>query len=344
MAIRSGISTLLLLLAIAANSPGIAHARAKTDLVYLTNGDRLTGEIKQLDRGILQLKTDGLSTVNIEWADVDSVNSVYHFRVEDRIGDKFIGSVFVRRDGIMEIIGEGRVRTVHADSVVSMVQIDASIWEQLDGSVSLGFSYTKAQDQTQLTFGAWVQRRTTLRKTRLDLSSTVSRTAAAGKTVRYDASLDHQRLLRNVLFAQAVGTMQRNDELGLDLRSSVAVGMGANAIQSNRTLLVLAAGVSFNREWANDGTQSDNVEGVIGIEHAIFTYNFPKTDYSTEVAFYPSLTDWGRIRLDLDLRARREIVSNFYLELTYYESYDNRPPGGGEKTDYGLTFGLSWTF
>lgn len=321
-----------------------SFARKKTDLVYLTNGDRLTGEIKQLDRGILQLKTDGLSTVNIEWADIDSVNSVYHFRVEDRAGDKYFGAIFVDRDGIMEIIERGRTRSVHADSVVSMIQLDASIWQQLDGSVSLSSSYTKAQDQTQLSFSSWIQRRTELRKTRIDLSSTISKTAGAGKTVRYDATLDHQKLLRSVLFAEVGGGAQRNDELGLDLRTSVGVGLGANMIQSNRTLLVAKTGVSVNREWANDDTQSNNIEAILALEHAIFTYNFPKTDYSTSITFFPSLSDWGRVRVDADIHARREIVNNFYLELTFYESYDNRPPGGGEETDYGLTFGISWSF
>jgi hypothetical protein len=43
--------------------PAGAFARSKTDLVFLVNGDRLTGEIKQLDRGILNLSTNALSTV-----------------------------------------------------------------------------------------------------------------------------------------------------------------------------------------------------------------------------------------------------------------------------------------
>jgi hypothetical protein len=340
---RHPASVLLLILAVSL-PPALAEARKKTDLVYLKNGDRLTGEIKQLDRGILQLKTDGLSTVSIEWADIDSVNSVYHFRVQDRVGDKFFGAIFLGRDGVMEIIEDGRTRTVHADSVVSMMQLDASIWQQLDGSVSLALNYTKAQDQSQLTLSSWVQRRTELHKTRLDASSTITNTANTARTIRYDAALDYQRLLRGILFAEMAGAAQRNDELGLDLRTSIGGGLGANFVQSNRALLVGVLGVSVNREWANDGTQTNNIEGVVGLQHAIFTYNFPKTDYSANLAFYPSLSNWGRVRLDGDLHARREVVNNFYLELTFYESYDNRPPGGGETTDYGFTLGVSWTF
>src|SRR5712675_2089836 len=59
--------------------PGIASARQKTDLVFIGKADRVTGEIKQMSRGILILKTDNIGTVNIEWEDVDSLSSVYQF-------------------------------------------------------------------------------------------------------------------------------------------------------------------------------------------------------------------------------------------------------------------------
>src|SRR5512134_2914925 len=111
--------------------PAGAHARAKTDLVFLANGDRLTGEIKELSRGILRLSTDAISTVSIEWADVDSVNSVYQFRIEDSEARKLFGAIFVRRDGMLEVIREGQTWRVPADSVVSIVPLEASFWQQL---------------------------------------------------------------------------------------------------------------------------------------------------------------------------------------------------------------------
>ena len=38
----------------------------KDDTVYLKNGDRITGEFKKYEGGLLFLKTDGMSTVSIE--------------------------------------------------------------------------------------------------------------------------------------------------------------------------------------------------------------------------------------------------------------------------------------
>ena len=42
-------------------------------MVTLLNGDRLTGEILNLNRGRLELKTDDAGTINIEWDKIASV-------------------------------------------------------------------------------------------------------------------------------------------------------------------------------------------------------------------------------------------------------------------------------
>ena len=47
-----------------------ALARDKTDVVILKNGDRVTGEIKSLDRGKMSLSTDHMGTIQIEWEEV----------------------------------------------------------------------------------------------------------------------------------------------------------------------------------------------------------------------------------------------------------------------------------
>ena len=47
--------------------PARRYAQGKTDVVTLANGDRITGEIKRLDRGRLEFKTDDAGTLYLEW-------------------------------------------------------------------------------------------------------------------------------------------------------------------------------------------------------------------------------------------------------------------------------------
>ncbi len=66
---------------------------AKTDIVELINGDRITCEIKKLDRGKLTVKTDGLGTISIEWDDIQHITSPMRFNVELATGERTFGSL-----------------------------------------------------------------------------------------------------------------------------------------------------------------------------------------------------------------------------------------------------------
>jgi len=326
--------------------PALAHARAKTDIVFITNGDRITCEIKQLDRGILQAKTNDIGTLNIEWEDVDSLNSVYQFRVEDHVGQKYFGAIFLRHDGMLEVIQGGQTEHVLQENVVTITPLEASFWQQLDGSISLGFSYTKSNTLSQLTSDMYVIRRTEIRLWSLDISSITTSQEDEATQQREDATLSYSRLFDGPLFAIASASAQRNDELGLDRRVLFSAGMGANLIQSNHNDLATSAGLSVNREWSEDVTDDGyNLEAFISATHSVFRYDYPKTDIASEITVYPGLSTWGRIRSEIDISASREIVKDFTIVLSLYDSYDSDPPDPtSTKNDYGLVMSLGWTF
>ena len=67
----------------------IANAEVRetyTDKIYLKNGDRLTGNIKELDRGKLRLKTLTMDTVYLNWVDTESVESDKYLRITNTDG------------------------------------------------------------------------------------------------------------------------------------------------------------------------------------------------------------------------------------------------------------------
>ena len=41
---------------------------------------------------------------------------------------------------------------------------------------------------------------------------------------------------------------------------------------------------------------------------------------------YPSLTEWGRQRVQLNSSLKREIVKDFFVGLNVFDSYDSAPP------------------
>jgi hypothetical protein len=326
--------------------PAEASARKKTDLVFLTNGDRITGEITQLDRGIIQVKTDDIGTLNIEWEDVDSLNSVYQFRVEDRIGTKYFGAIFLTRADTLQVIREGRVEPVAHTDVVAIVPLEASFWQQLDGFINVGYSYTKSNSLSQLTADVYVRHRAPIRVWTLEFSSITTLQEDEDTQRRQDVTLSHSRLFEGPVFATASASAQSNDELGLELRVLFSPGVGFNLVQSNHNDLVASAGVSVNREWSDDSSGDGyNLEAFVSGSHAVFRYDYPRTDVASEITVYPSLSSWGRVRLELDVSASREVAKDFTVVLSFYDSYDSDPPDvTAETNDYGLVASLGWTF
>ena len=57
------------------------------------------------------------------------------------------------------------------------------------------------------------------------------------------------------------------------------------------------------------------------------------------------LSQWGRFRLEANARLSREVLKDFYLGLSGYESYDSEPATeGAKRNDWGLTVTVGLRF
>ena len=58
----------------------------------------------------------------------------------------------------------------------------------------------------------------------------------------------------------------------------------------------------------------------------------------------PSLTESGRVRTELSTQSKIELIRDFYWTLSFYDSYDSKPPDVTVNNDYGVVTGISWSF
>ncbi len=212
--------------------------------------------------------------------------------------------------------------------------------------MSLGFSYTKASKVMQFNFMGSVSHRTRERLLKLDLSSIITTQENADDTKNQDLTLMLNRFLEKKWFINYVGSLEQNDELGTDLRTSLGAGIGRNLVQTNHNLLSAIAGLQATREFVA-GSEPDeaNLEAFFSLNFSIFRYDEPKTDLTTKLDIYPSLTDFGRVRSDFVTRLKYEIIKDFFGELSFEWSYDSDPPSAdAENTDYVLITSLGWNF
>jgi hypothetical protein len=327
---------------LAAGRPVLA---ADTDLVVLKNGDRMHGEIKGLEYGRLQFSTTTMSTVYVEWDKVAGLLSPRFFEFELMDGSRYYGSLEPADAGALGVAFEGQITALDAARVVRIRRIKSSFWDRLDGSISLGASYAKSSEIGQGSLSVSVGTRRPAFELRTDFSTTITVQPDQPDQSRTTGGVSYRRLLRNRWFVPGTGRLERNTDLGLDLRSSAGGGIGRNLVQTNRSVLGASGGLVLNRENPVDGDSTTNVEVFVGGTYEFFTYDTPKTNLDTSFVLYPSLNVSGRYRTDFNLTLSREIVKDFTVGATAYDSYDNKPPGGSSSThDFGFSLNIGWTF
>jgi hypothetical protein len=328
-----------------------ALGRDKTDVIILKNGDHITGEITALSRGKMSLSTDSMGTVKIEWEDVERVTSQWVFEVETETGLRTFGSLSPATEPqMMEIRGEGTRNTLNQTSVVRMTQIEAGFLARLEGYLDFGFNFARAKRATSWTFGSEVKTRGEKRQVKATLSSSFDDRADVDSTTRNVFTFDWTRFLSDRWLVTGLSAFNQSQELNLDLRSTFGGDLGRHVIQNNRSLLTVRAGAVFTREDFTPtemepmGERRNNIEATGTLEYELFSFQDPEVDIITTLTVLPSLSDWGRIRADLDTRIQFEIFKDFFWSATAFDNYDSRPPEGNETNDFGITTSVGYSF
>jgi hypothetical protein len=219
------------------------------------------------------------------------------------------------------------------------------LWKRLEGSVDAGVSYASSSELLTVDLAARVVLNRPGHELGLDGSSTITRQPDADETQRNNLTFNYRRRRPGHWAEFAQAQAEQNKELGFDLRGSVTGGAGRYLLQGRRHDILVALGLRANREKPLEGESTNNLEAALGFSFDRFRYDFPKVDVYATVSGFASLTDWGRVRGELDVRLRREILRDFTVSLRVYESYDSRPvTEGAAKNDYGGSFGIGWTF
>ena len=324
-------------------SPALA---AKTDVLVMKNGDRITGEVEMLLRGRLRFGTDDMGTIEIEWDKVASVTAAATFELEDLEGRQLFGSLRPGSgEGVVTIADSTGTRELKLLSIARISRLEATFWKRLDGAVDVGASYTSSSELYKLDLGAESRYERPGYAFSANASATLSRQPEVEDTRRASLGFNASRRKPNwwLYFSQAL--LEMNAELGFNLRSSVAGGIGRFLVRSLHDDLLAGAGLSVNREDPVEGENTTNPELLVILQYGRFAYDFPKIDTQFTLTGYEGISGWDRTRLELDARIRREVLKDFDVIVRGYESYDSRPPtADAAHNDFGVSFALSWSY
>jgi hypothetical protein len=337
------------LLIIIAIWPAAGFGAPKTDILVFRNGDHLTGEVKGLDRGRLSFDTDATGTISIEWAHVSSIESRQILQVELTSGMRYTGqSMGPSAAGKLRVVAPdgGEAREFDLADVVRINPIDqGNLWARLDGYVTAGYDYTKANRLQTFTFTGGLSSRDERALRSLDASGTMTTQDTVEDSSRYDVTASVRRFMANRRFYQGWLAFEGNDELGLDMRSTLGGGFGRYLMQTSRQEWAVVAGLAANREDFASQDTNESLEAILGTQYSFFRYDQPEANVDASLYVLPSLTESGRVRSEARLRSRYEIVNDLFFEISMYGSYDTDADATADsKSDYGLTTSLGYSF
>jgi len=343
-----GLLALLLLLVVVA-IPQSASAAPKTDIIIFKNGDKLTGELKSLKRGRLNFNTDATGTIGIEWDKIARIESLQNVQVENSSGLRYFGHlVAAEKDFRVVVETDDGPKTLFSPQVITMTPIEKQGREAFDIEVSFGYDFTKATGVKQGTLGIDVDYRTLLRIYSFQASLLTSDSSEQDSSQRKNVGFQYTRLWRDRWFVKGSLTLDQNDELGLNLRTSLGGTGGRILRQTNHMLLTLEGGLQFSREnTVAVPEDTDSIEAVFTLDWDWFRFDNPELDWSTTVQVIPNLTDWGRVRGEFDTSLKWEMIGDLDWVLTFYSSFDSDPrsPDPDASTnDYGIKTTLAYDF
>src|SRR5262245_13541673 len=323
-----------------------AQAQGRTDVVTLANGDHITGEIVRLERGRLEFKTDDAGTLYLEWDKIASLVANRLVEVLTSNGQRYLGTLGPSSARSISVVSLGGSLPLQMSDVTLITPIGRSFWSKIDGSIDLGYNYTRSSGVAQFNLNSETVYRKPASSVHLTMSATVTqKDDDSGRDDRGTIEAAYLRYPWQHWFFTAAGRFETNESLGLVLRSQVGGAVGPRLINSSKAQMVFGAGLAVNEEHGVDVPATQNLEWLLDFRTSYYTYDRPKTNVDISLQYYPSLSNTGRQRLQADLGLKRELWKDFFASFTFFNTFDSRPPNpAADQNDIGFVFSIGWSY
>jgi hypothetical protein len=329
-------------------------ARPKTDVLVMRNGDRLTCEIKKLDKGVLFVGLDYVDgTISVQWSQVARLESNQLFLVQTAGGSQYQGTLRTAESAAGQPVkieiedGPQQRDVLDRKDVVEVGQTSASFWRRFSGSIDSGMIYTKGNDTTQYNLGSQVTFRKERWTAEANFSSAFSSSSGATSTSRNQLNLQGLRLVRKQnWFYSTLASFLQSSEQSINLQTSLGGGVGRYLKNTNRARISMTGGFVWQGtqyQPSGEGVVSQNAVAAF-IAGNIQAFRFKKTALSLTANLLPVLSQAGRVRFNTNASYSIQVINNLWWKFSFYGNWDNHPPLNLSGTDYGMSSGLSYSF
>jgi len=318
---------------------------AQQDSLILLNGNVLVGEFKSMDKGVLIMETDFSSDdFRIKWSEIKEIYSTTLFLITTSDGKRYNSAIRSSLSGKV-FINDGSEQKedteVSLPDIVFLKSIDTGFASSINASVDIGYSFTKANNFTQLTIRSnvgYLAERWNADVSYNTLHSTQDETEPIR---RIDGGLAYKYYLPKDWYLPVDLTFLSNTEQLIKLRLNGRLGVGKYLLHTNSSYWGIAAGLSFvSDRFESEEPDKKSLEGYMASELNLF--DIGDFNLLTKVVLYPSITESHRWRADFVFDTKYDLPLDFYIKMGFTLNFDNQPAEGAPNSDYVFSTGFGW--
>ncbi len=316
------------------------------DLIYMKNGDRLTGTIQYLDGVRLVLKTDYAAAIGLDWSQVAELHMRREMIVKLQDGS--------RRRGVLAVGESGKRILLDGAEVAGLVQITdihqmfappkrefAPRWSgsaELNAKAESGSSDTEEfKGKLNLAYSSGRNRH------RLELSSEQERKHDERTKDRFQTSYQFDHFLDRHWYNSSGYQYNRNRFKALQRRHALAQSIGYSFFDNPVEHFYIETGLSYTEEDFESGAEIRD----FGLRWAL---GYRRQSPLEWVGFYhEQLVLMPRFRgqnasFSVETGLEIDLPGASFLKLSHEWDYDRRPDEGEERRDavVRLGAGVRW--
>jgi len=323
------------------------YAFSQNDTLILNNEDRIVGEIKNMIKGVLTVKTRySDKDFKIEWLNTKFFKSNRNFLVVLSNGERIKSAQILPGKNEEQLLIKEKDKEIIATvkEIVFIESIDDHFLSRFTVSLSVGYNFTKSNNLSQFTI------RSNVNYTSDDIgftgafNSVLSSQDNVGYTRRTDANAGFRYYIKNKKFIILSSDFLSNEDQLLNLRATIGSGLGKYLILNNKEYLATGLGVAWNNEKFQDTLQTNNnsLETFASFELNLFKHK--NISLLTKLTTYLSVTEWDRVRADFNIDVKYELPLDLFIKFGFTNNFDNKPIAGAVNNDFIFQTVFGWEF
>jgi len=347
------------------------------DRIWLENGDRISGEIARLADGKLTLHTPYAGDLTLEWKEIQSLETDKEIGViaanGDRITGRFsrgengemalqsslLGNIAIQKDGIAALVPPGEagapaeLKTAQAEIQSLTKELGAAKQKAADlqdigklwsGGVSLLGGARMGNREAYNLFVKSEAKRTTETEL-LTLRGNFGYSESEGLVDTTEASLQSNLRIFYAKDRYVFGDLKLEHDRfkDMDLRVDGTLGAGYRFWKVERSELMGDLGFGLSEEIYRNGDSSTDASLRASIEYSQML--FEKSKLSQLLTVYPSVGDWGDVRLISETTFLTPISNSLSWTINLTDEFDSQPSREDVKNnDISIRTGLQYSF